>query len=177
MKNIEGAAEVLRKVFIFTLVGFLVVVLAGPLLTVLGVLLPFALVGFLVWLPFQGFRLWRQGGWPSIRHAFGRAVRTVFAIPVWLISRVAGGALWLVRGVFGLIGFVLGIAFPTVAGAFLGAVLGLIGGVEHHDAEVRIPAGAAIGGGIGFLAGATRSRQRVKIIRVVSPAPQVGANA
>src|SRR6516165_1167826 len=100
MNKVESAGQILRKVIIFTLVGFLVVVLSGPLLTVLGVLLPFALVGFLVWLPFQGFRLWRQGGWPSVRHAVGRAGRTVIAVPFWLISQVAAGAFWVVRSVF-----------------------------------------------------------------------------
>jgi hypothetical protein len=178
MKNLEAAGQILRKIFIFTLVGFLVVVLSGPFLTLLGVLLPFALVGFLVWIPLQGIRLWRQGGWQSVRRAGGQAVRTVLAVPLWLISRAVGGAYWLVSSVFSLLGFVLGIVFPTLAGAFLGAVLGLIGGIEHQDLDVRIPAGALIGAGIGFLAGATRSRQRVKVIRVVvNPAPQVTQHA
>src|SRR6516165_4561118 len=132
MNKVESAGQILRKVIIFTLVGFLVVVLSGPVLTLLGVLLPFALVGFLVWIPFQGYRLWRKGGWPSVRQAGAKAVRTVVAVPVWLISRAAAAVFGLVRLVFGFLGFVLGLAFPTLAGAILGATLGLIGGIEHQ---------------------------------------------
>src|SRR5260370_26963437 len=126
MKNVETAGQILRKVFIFNLVGFLVVVLSGPVLTLLGVLLPFALVGFLVWIPFQGIRIWRRGGWQSVRQAGGKAVRTVVAVPVWLISRIAAGVFGVVRLAFGVLGFILGIAFPTLAGLILGGGLGLV---------------------------------------------------
>jgi hypothetical protein len=174
MVCMQGAANVFRKLTLITLVGFLVVVLSGPALTLLGVLLPFALVGLLVWIPFRALMLARQGGWSAVRAGARTALRRVFTVPLWILSRVAGGLGWIIRFAFGIVGFVLGLLLPTIAGAILGAVLGIIGGMEHQDAEVRVPAGAAIGATIGLLAGATRSRQprRIKVI-VPRPMPQV----
>ena len=45
MEKLQGTVPMLRKAAIITLIGFLVITLAGPLLTLAGVLLPFAVVG------------------------------------------------------------------------------------------------------------------------------------
>ena len=45
-----------QRVFWFTALGFLTVVLIGPVLSILGTILPFALVGALVWLTWWGLR-------------------------------------------------------------------------------------------------------------------------
>jgi hypothetical protein len=171
MEKLEGAVPIIRKIAIITLVGFLVMVLAGPALTVAGILLPFAVVGLLVWIPFKGFMLWKQGGWEAVQHATRKGFGYVFAVPVWILSRVFRGATWILGSVFGLIGFILGLILPTLLGTVGGAILGAIGGMEHQDADFRIPAGAAIGALVGLMAGALRSK-RVKTIVVVRHVPE-----
>lgn len=45
-----------RRVFWFTALGFLTVVLIGPVLSIIGTILPFALVGALAWFSWWGVR-------------------------------------------------------------------------------------------------------------------------
>jgi hypothetical protein len=45
-----------RRVFWFTALGFLTVVLIGPVLSIVGTILPFALIGALVWFAWGGLR-------------------------------------------------------------------------------------------------------------------------
>ena len=172
MENLESTGNVLRKIALFTLIGFLVIVLAGPMLTLIGMLIPFALVGFLVWLPFHFLKIGRVGGWAAVRDTAKKGLLKIAAVPVWLASHIVYGALWLLRTAFGLVRFILGIVLPVLGGAFVGALLGLMGGIEYHDADVRIPAGALLGAAIGLLAGILRTRSKpVKpvVIRVEAP--------
>ena len=167
MEKLQGAGSFARKAAIITLIGFLAVTLAGPVLTLVGVLLPFALVGLLVWLPVQGFLIWRQGGAGAVGAAVKRVAGGVLAAPVWILGRVFGAVRWVLGTVFGTIGFVLGLIFPVLAGLIGGGILGAIGGMEHQDAEWRIPAGIVIGGIVGLLAGSLRTRsRRVKTVVV-----------
>lgn len=184
MESLHSTADILRKVALFTLVGFLVVVLIGPLFTVLGVILPFALVGFLVWLPYRLLVQQKEIDWSGVPKKAGRFVRsvltlpvrigaTVLAIPIRIIAYLAAGALGLIRLVGGLLGFALRIILPAVAGAIVFAILGVIGGINHQDAEFRIPAAILIGAAIGALYGAFRTRtvQKVVVLRPVSATP------
>jgi hypothetical protein len=70
----------------------------------------------------------------------------------------------------GALGFAFRIIAPAVAGAFLFALLGAIGGVAHQDAEFRIPAAALIGAGLGALYGAFKTRP-VREVVVLRAAP------
>jgi hypothetical protein len=149
---------ILRKAAIMTAIGFLVIVLGGPLLGLIATLLPFLLVGFLIWLVIRMVIL----GPLVVGRFIGRVVRGVFRIvtaPPRLIFRlIRGGVVRVGHGVGRMSGFVRGIFWETVCGAAVGAMLGMIGGVQHEDAEFRVPIGAVIGGFIGLLAGASRSR-------------------
>src|SRR5205085_7146389 len=71
------AADVIRKVLLLSLFGFLALLLAGPviaiasvllsvILSLAAVLLPFFLVGVLICLPFQGLILGRRIQWGRI---------------------------------------------------------------------------------------------------------------
>jgi hypothetical protein len=170
MESLYSTADMVRKLGLLTLLGFLIVFLIGPVLTLLGVILPFALVGFLVWLPFRVFIQKREVNWSGLPRKSGQAIRTVLTLPLriagFLLSVVTG----LLRLVIGAIGYGLRILIPAVAGAVLFAVLGAIGGAAHQDAEFRIPAAALIGGGIGALYGAFRTRTVTKVI-VLRAAP------
>jgi hypothetical protein len=170
MESLHSTANLVRKVALLTLVGFLVVFLIGPVLTVLGVILPFALVGFLVWLPFRLFVQRRQVDWSGLPEKAGRAIRSVLTFPIRVGAYVLSAAIGLLRLVGGVIGLTLRILIPALAGAVLFALLGAVGGMTHQDAEFRIPAAALIGAGIGALYGAFRTRE-VKRVIVLRPAP------
>jgi hypothetical protein len=164
MESLHSTAEIIRKVALLTVVGFLAVFLIGPVLTLVGVVLPFALVGFLVWLPFRLFVQRRQVNWSGLPRKAGQVAGSILSIPVRIIAFVASLALGILRLVGGVLGFALRIILPTVAGAFLFALLGAIGGVSHQDAEFRIPAAALIGAAIGLLYGVFRTKEEKKVI-------------
>src|SRR5262249_14459341 len=165
MENVQcSTGNIVRKAALMTLVGFLVVILSGPILAVLGVLLPFAVVGFLVWVPFRLLVVAKHGGWPAVRDTTTKTVRAVVRIPLWAATHLVSGLRFVLGTAFGLIGFLAGIILPTLAGGFLGAVLGAVGGMQHNDADFRIPAGAAIGASIGLLAGAWRSKPEKRVV-------------
>jgi hypothetical protein len=164
MERLQGTTQVLRKAGLITLIGFLAVILSGPVLTVLGILLPFALVGLLVWIPFRAFVAAKHGGLPEVGQQAKTALRNVAAVPVWILGTAFALVGFVLKTGWGIVAFLLGIIFPTIAGAFLGGVLGLIGGIEHNDAEVRVPAGAAIGASIGLIAGAWRTKPAKQVV-------------
>ena len=171
MEKLQSTVPILRKAAIITLIGFLAITLAGPLLTIAGVLLPFAAVGLLVWIPFKGIMMWKQGGWTALGGSVKRGLGRVVAAPVWLLARAFGAVGWVLSSVLGLVGFVLGLILPVILGAVGGGVLGAIGGFEHQDADFRVPAGIVIGAGVGLLAGALRSRSRPVRTVIVREAP------
>jgi hypothetical protein len=169
MESLHSTVNIVRKMALLTLVGFLVVFLIGPVITVIGIVLPFALVGFLVWLPFRVFIQRKQINWSGLPEKAGRAVRTVLMFPVRVVAFIVSAVLGLLRLVGGVLGFALRILIPAIAGALLFAVLGAIGGVTHADAEFRVPAAALIGAAIGALYGAFRTKEVKKVI-VLQPA-------
>jgi hypothetical protein len=170
MERLHSTADMVRKVALLTLLGFLAVFLIGPVLTVLGVMLPFALVGLLVWLPFRLFVQRREINWSGLPEKAGQMLRTVLAIPVRIVGFVLSAIAALLRLVGSVIGLGLRILLPAVAGALLFGVLGAIGGATHQDAEFRIPAAVLIGAGIGALYGAFRTKKVERVI-VLRPAP------
>src|SRR5689334_21591119 len=105
MESLHSTADIVRKVALLTVVGFLVVFLIGPALTLIGVVLPFALVGFLVWLPFRLLVQKRQINWSGVPRRAGEAVRTVLSLPLRLVAFVGSLLLGLLRLVGGVIGF------------------------------------------------------------------------
>lgn len=187
MESLHSTADIIRKVALFSLVGFLAIFLIGPVLTLLGVLLPFAVVGFLVWLPFRLVVQRKQINWSGLPEKAGQIVRTVItlpfrigakvlSIPVRIIAYLAAAVIGLLRLAGGLIGVALRIVLPTVAGAILFAILGAIGGMNHQDVEFRLPAAALIGATIGALYGLFNFRpaQKVIVLRPIPTAPHQG---
>jgi len=184
MESLHSTADIIRKVALFTVVGVLVVFLIGPVLTLLGVILPFALVGFFVWLPFRVLVQKKEINWSGLPEKAGQIVRTIVSLPIRIVATIlsiplrivayiASAIIGLLRLIGGLLGFALRMIIPIVGGAFLFALLGAIGGLTHQDAEFRVPAAALIGAGIGALYGVFRTRpvQKVIVLRPASATP------
>jgi hypothetical protein len=67
----------LRKVAALAAFGFLAIVLAGPVLSILIVVLTFAVIGFLLWLPVRPLLQRRDGRWRTgVEQAVGYAQRS-----------------------------------------------------------------------------------------------------
>src|SRR5207244_10552129 len=88
MESLQHTADILRKIALFTLVGFLAVILVGPLFTVLGVILPFALVGFLIWLPYRLLVQRRQINWNGLPRQAGQTLRTIVTLPLRIAAAI-----------------------------------------------------------------------------------------
>jgi len=80
-------------------------------------------------------------------------VRAVFGLPgrVFGAARGLGQLAWAKASRLGR--FVGGILFQTLAGALVGGVLGALGGLHYHDAQVRVPLGILGGAVVGLAAG------------------------
>ncbi len=164
----KGPAYLLRKIAIMALIGFLVMTLGGPALALLGVLLPFIIVGFLVWIVIRAAIL----GPIVVGRMLGRVVRRTaslaIAIPWWFVRKIGGGFRFAGRAVAGA-GAVL---IPIAAGAVVGGTLGAFGGMQFQDADMRVPAGAIIGAGVGLVTLLWRSKPSANRVVVGVAAPR-----
>ena len=153
METVPCTSCVARKVAIITLIGFLAVVLAGPIIAAAAALLPFAIVGALIFLFVKALIL----GPYVVGKIIGETFRGILFVVIGIPARILGKAGKAVGFVFGTawsaLAFAFSIAFPAIMGGIIGTLLGVIGGIEHSDADVRIPAGLLIGAAIGAVAG------------------------
>jgi hypothetical protein len=150
----------LRTLLCLALLGFAVIVLVGPVLAILGVLLPFAIVGALAWV---GFRFGRA----LTRRWRGQRARLVMVdvrptpehrpIVVSTVEEPRAAARSASR--IGRMGATtMHVAAEMTCGAALGAALAILvdwqsgAGVEHAAL------GALIGSVVGFVVGGSRSR-------------------
>jgi hypothetical protein len=176
----------LRKLMWFTVLGFATVTLTGPVLAVLGTLLPFALVGALVWLAYKGV-LWLAGrvrgqekpALPDVLQDAGREARRVFAQGIQKCSgwapavrrwapavhrwppaarcRLRRAGEWVaVRG--RAAGRRL---FEVLCGALVGALVSwsITGAVDDYTAL-----GALVGAALGVVAGGSKPQQSRELV-------------
>jgi hypothetical protein len=83
---------VIRRVLWLTLIGWATILLIGPVLTVVGTILPFALVGGLVWLGWRGLNYAVERFRPSVMREKLQAERVMPALGhgARIVSREAG---------------------------------------------------------------------------------------
>ena len=175
--------DLVRKTLLLTALGFLVVVVSGPLFAVLGAILPFFLVGLAVYLPYRVLYQKRPITWAGARQTGEAVSRVVFGVPIWVGQKVWYGARAPLVGlgyvVGGTVRFTRRVVVETLAGGAVGGVLGAIGGMDNHDLELRVPLGIALGAGVGLLVGAFwRDGKKVPTPKLASPSDLRGpANA
>lgn len=174
MSNLPPALELLRKVVFLALLGLAAVVLVGPVIAVLSVafslvlvVAPFALIGFVVWLMIQVAVGRHRLAWNNVRQVgqtvadtvrhFSHRAAQVLQAPGRLARAIAGRAAYLAGGLWRLartgtrvVGEVLLI---TVVGLLVGGGVDLLFGPPRHDPGLLIPWNAILGGALGCLTG------------------------
>ena len=142
----------LRRLVFLALCGFVVVMVAGPVFAVLGILIAFAAIGLLVWLPLRLLGFGKPIKWHRVRDA-GHKCWGAVAVRG---NRVRGEIL--TRGQPYLTqacetGRYLGRIFrETMSGALVGAMLGLIPAVQYEHVRPMI-LGACFGALVGAIVG------------------------
>lgn len=175
MQTLRATADLGRRVALLALLGFGVVILAGPILAVLSVLLSFAmvtlsfaLVGFLAWSALQLLLHGRQVAWDNIRGlgqhlgrhllTLGQGLGRVLAFIPWLVGLILAGVFWLVRFVLRMawatVRFGTEVAFLALCGVAVGAFVGAAGWLPNQDPGLTVPMSAIAGGVIAAVVGA-----------------------
>lgn len=170
MNEYQSPGSILRKIILFCLLGFVTLVLFGPLVAVLSavlsvatVILSFALVGFLVWSLFQAILYGRQTAVQNMKavgQGMGRMVPAiadrvlrVLRFPFWALGRIAAGlknAAWFVASrTWWTTRFVGSIVPVAATGVLVGAAVGLATGMQTHDLGATVPIDALCGGLMG----------------------------
>jgi hypothetical protein len=166
----------LHKMCLLAMVGFAVIFLSGPVIgllsvifslvvSVFAILLPFALVGFLIWLPIRALTSGKHLAWreatTTTRSVCGGVFRRSYSACRYVTSGSAGG----IRNLWHRIHFYPrafgGLLLEVVSGAAVGAVLGGALGMRHDTYEASIPLGVLAGATLGFVIGASRLRDAV----------------
>ena len=180
MRSHHCPSHILGRLFYFALIGFIVLLLAGPVIAilsvalsmalailsfaiaVLGILLPFAVLGFLIWAPLQAAFSDKPVEWRKL----GRMCKGIFdlalSIPrrAWSIMAHSGRTAHdKLSGLSGNVGIVL---FETFCGALVGLMLGILAAnmwPQQNFGEMVGPLlGALIGAILGALVGTSRIR-------------------
>jgi hypothetical protein len=165
--------HVLRKIGYFAAIGFLVILLAGPVLGLLSVvlsiavaifsvalsvfvvLLPFVIVGFVIMAPIEGALTGRPVQWSRLGDMCKGLWLKTWSLAWWFWKKLLGFLHFLRRKMAALSIYVRVVFWEVVCGALVGAFLG--GMVALHDIDKpEIIIGALIGAVLGAVVGASR---------------------
>jgi hypothetical protein len=148
----------LRKISALALFGFLAVVLAGPILSVLFVVLTFALIGFVLWLPVHALLRRKDANWREgverVRDFTQSGLNLLAAVWVGSLRLLSGGHTAL-RGTASIIGMVL---LETVSGAVVGMLLVSTCWPPHSLTPGTVVLAALVGAVLGVLVVVSRAR-------------------
>jgi len=143
---------VLRKLIVLAFFGFIIVMVAWPVLAALGILLGFALIGLLVWVPLRCLGFGRPIEWHKMRDASHKCLGAAaigcnrVAGQIWnqehpYLHRVRETGRYLAR-----------ICRETMSGSLVGGMLGLIPAMQHGS-PVPVLLGCCVGAFVGALVG------------------------
>ena len=173
MDNAASASGVLRRLAFFAILGFMVVILVGPVVavisaffavavTLLSVFFPFALIGFAVWLPYtilQG----RPVPWKQIYDTGKGIVQFALIWPMQAGRKLWTGAVHLTRNAADRAYHYGHIVMEMIAGALLGGLIVTVVRWDHPGPYAEIALGAFIGLVVGTVIGtANRRTEQVK---------------
>lgn len=186
MNQVLTPVDVLRKVIFLAVLGFAVMVVSGPILAILSlflsfamVVLSFAFVGFLVWLPCHILLVGREAAFANLRviaQTYGQAIGRLGQTIGRVLTFLPRSSLAIGNGLLALLGFVWrvfrgGVRFlgETAVIAFSGVLVGVVFGVlnaRDHNPEAVIAMWAGLGGAMAALVGVTMTLlERRAIVR------------
>jgi len=159
MQNQPSPFVLFARVGMLGLLGFAVVILAGPVIGILAAILPFVLIGFVAWCLIQLLHSGPRATWETLRqagrftgaatvkvaHGFGR----VFTFPAQTAvrayhgSRQLAGKAW--RGTTAGVKMAVEGGVVTLSGAGIGLVVGLVTSATKQDREMAVPMNIAVG--------------------------------
>jgi hypothetical protein len=181
MKSPHCPSRFFGKLFYFALIGFIVILLAAPVLAVLSVVLsmvlailsfalaalvivlPFAVLGFLVWAPLQAAFSGRPIEWRQLGRICKGIFNNVLGIPrrAWSMMTWSGRAAHeKVSGLSSHVGVVL---FETFCGALVGFMLGITAANMPAQQQYGAMAGPGLGALIGAVLGALVGTSRIRV--------------
>jgi hypothetical protein len=151
VNDVQLISTFFKKLALLALTGFLAVMLIGPVVAVLGVLISFAAIGLLIWLPIRIFILGKPVDWGQVRQASRKYGGPVVAG----CNRIGGGILAraeaFCRRVNAVVRFVGAIFLETCCGAVVGGLLGLLRGSHASFPWESVIWGLGIGAFVGAL--------------------------
>jgi hypothetical protein len=183
-----GLGAGIGKVCYFALIGFLGILLAGPVLGLLSVLLsifltifsialtafvvilPFAVLGFVIVAPIQAMKTGRPVEWNRLGALCHNLWRGISGVAWWCWKKLVGFIHFLRRKAVLLSIYGRAVIWEVLCGAFVGGFLGGVLALNHPD-KPEIPIGAVVGAILGALVG--RSRMDLKEPALNSPAEPV----
>jgi hypothetical protein len=142
--------SVLRKLVCLAVIGFLVVVLIGPILALLGVLISFALIGLLVWLPIRTLLYGKPFDWAKVKAVSRKYGGAVFGRCHHVADQALAHGHPVLEKVQAAGRFVALVFRETVCGALVGALLAVLR-VPEASFHIKL---VLLGAGIGALVGA-----------------------
>ncbi len=165
--------HVLGKIGYFAAIGFLAILLAGPVLgllsvvlsialaifsaalTVFIVILPFVIVGFVIMAPIEGALTGRPVQWSRLGDMCRGLWLKIWGLAWWFWKKLLGSLHFFRRKMAALSIYVRVVFWEVVCGALVGAFLG--GMVALHDLDKpEILIGALIGAILGAVVGTSR---------------------
>jgi hypothetical protein len=159
MQNLSSPFVLFARVGMLALLGLAVVVLAGPVIGILGAILPFVLIGFAAWCLIQLINSGPRAVWNTLREAgritgvatvqVANGCRRMFTYPAQTCVRVYHGSRQLAakawRGTTAGVKMAVEGGVVTLSGAGIGLVVALLTSATKQDRELAVPMEVALG--------------------------------
>src|SRR5688572_2620507 len=87
MENVQAKPSLLHRIISLAILGFLLVILSGPLVTILS----FALIGFAGWVIYRAFTLGKRVAWNDVRQAAKVVWEATAGFATWVCGKAGEG--------------------------------------------------------------------------------------
>jgi hypothetical protein len=170
MPQLDCAGVWWRRLLFYAIIGFLVIFLSGPVigilaalfsvaLAVVGLILPFVLLGLLIWLPLRWISRRPTPRWAEAGRTTGRFCRGVMHVPLHASYRAASVCRATGERVSRTGRFIATVVTEVVCGALVGGLLGYLSGFRPQGPPYpTVVLAMTLGGLLGVLLAVCRCR-------------------
>jgi hypothetical protein len=172
--QVQSFVAVMCKLGLLALLGLAFIFLIGPVIALVSVvfslvvvLLPFALLGLVVWVLFQSLVRGKPVTWEEVRHMGENAGRPVvyvaqkvpqvlrgpFHAASAIAARITRGGQWFWSKFWSTARVVGEVSLVTAAGILVGLLVGLIVGIQNHDVHSAVVSNGITGGALAAVVG------------------------